>query len=321
MEQKEERLGAFVLRRGKELFGDSFIVESSEYEMPKFVVREILGKHEKTSVVEMQIMQYADGTEVFVSEGGGFLRKEVLQELQKKGKCKIGIRNNRIGIREKYVTPAGEWLRVNYFSTEEKTCVECFLTELSELRKSTREDVFYPEVKQKDLCAIVWKIVNDTFNSDMLEVLKTEYFPSFDTKEKINYALFTIWIRDDFFVQVRIFPDYQEFVCQRPGRFWRKYDRSKLSAEMWKSYDSKMREYEKELGNGLSKIDERSALIRGGDMEFPYIQIGEVRTSNPKAVEYLCKFMYQKADSQSLWRELRKDTNYVEQRERYLHFY
>lgn len=321
MEQNLERLDEFVLQRGRELFGDSFIVESNENHLPKMIVKKIMGEHEDISLVEMYIMRYPDETEVFVSDGGGFLREEAIRVLQEEKTCSFGIRNNRVGIREKYVTSTGEWLRVNHFCTEKKESVELFLSELCEFRKSTRKDLRYPEVKQQDFCAVVWKMVNNIFNSGLRTTFKTEYFPSFDTQDKNNYALFTIWLRLDFFVQVRIFPNYQEFVCKNPGRYWWRDERSRMSTEMSKRYDDKMIEYEKELQNELSKIDERCVMVRRGDRDFPYMQIGEVRTSNPKVVECLCKFMHQKRELDVLRQELNKDADYLERKENYLHFY
>jgi len=321
MEQKEKQLAAFVLRRGKELFGDSFLVETNENQMPKMVIRKILGEHEDVSVVEMEIMQYADGTEVFWSDSGGFLKEEIVRKLSEEGKCQMGIRNNRIGTREKYATPAGEWLRLNHFSTEDESCVEIFLEQLFELRESAREDVRYPNVKIDDFCGNVWKIVNHIFNPNVKDDLRVEYFPSFNSKDQNCCSTFTIWLREDFYVQVRIFPDYQEFVCQNPGRFWRRHERSKMSTDMWKKYDAKMIEYEKELQYKLRKIDEKSILIKSGDIEFPYTQVGAVCTSNPKVVELLCNILKEHEDPYFLRRALKEDEDYLEQKERYFHFY
>ncbi|MBR2045232.1 MAG: hypothetical protein IJ958_03755 [Agathobacter sp.] len=327
MDKREDYLSGFVLRKGEKLFGKDFRVEEmrnqiSEKELDKLRdfapfykihIPQIIGGDNKFTEAEMYIMQTVDGKEVFVCNSGGYLRKNTFQKLRKEKKCFMGIRNNRIGYRGDYETKLGTWQRINYFSSQNKACVGLFLEELSAFRDSSKEEIRYPDVEIDDFCACVWKTIQDTFNPSARKELKVEYYPSFNSKDEdaACYDTFIIWLSKEeespFYVQIRRFPNYQEFICVNPGKYWRIENRNQMSSEMRERYDKKMLEMESSFIKALYRIDRKSVLLMGGDDTFPYVQVGEVRTSNPKVVEIFCKKLREYRDNYQLKKEIQED--------------
>ena len=328
MEEKRG-LSEYILQEGGKLFGENFIVEAiknpiSDTSFYKICIPQILSGSESFADIDMYIMQTVDGKEVFVCNNG-YLRAEVLEKIGHEEKCKVEIRNNRIGYRGDYETKKGIWKRINYFSTQSKADVGLFLKELYDLHISSREKICYPDVEINEFGACVWKMIQDSFNPHAKKNLKVEYYPTFDSKKESYCDTFIIWLNteeeEEFHVKINRFPEYQEFVCSSPGRYWRRENRSGMTAKMKKYYDEKMLDMEEKFIKALHRVERKSVLLMGPDTTVPYVHVAEVRTSNLKVVEVFLSKLQENKNNYALQKAIREDRDYLYKKELHINFY
>jgi len=329
MEEEKRDLSEYILQEGGKLFGDEFKVETirnpiGEKSFYKICISQILSGSESFADIDMYIMQTVDGKEVFVCNNG-YLRAEVLKKLEHEGKCKVEMRNNRIGYRGDYETKLGVWKRINYFSTQSQSSVGLFLKELFDLSISSREEMRYPDVEIDEFGACVWKMIQDKFNPHAKKNLKVEYYPTFDSKEENYCDTFIIWLNieeeEEFYVKINRFPEYQEFVCSYPGKYWRVENRSTMTEKMKKHYDEKMLELEEKFIKALHRVERKSILLMGPDEKVPYVHVAEVRTSNSKVVEVLLNKLRENKNNYALQRAIKEDKDYQYKKEIHTNFY
>lgn len=329
METEKKRLSEYILQKGEELFGKDFVVETIDNptgaaSFYKMCISQVLCKSESFADIDMYIMQNVGGKEVFVCNNG-YLREDALKKLVSERNCKIEIRNNRIGYCGDYETRQGIWKRINYFSSQSEKAIEIFLNELYELRISSKVELQYPDVAMKEFEACVWKLLQDNFNPKVKNDLKVEYYPMFDSKKEYNCATFIVWLNKEdkppFYIKINRFPDYQEFVCSNPGRYWRTENRYDMTSGMRQSYDEEMANLEEQLIKALHRVERKAILLMGPDEEAPYVHIAEVRTSNLKVVEVLLNKLQENKIDYALQSAIKADRDYQYKKEIHTNFY
>lgn len=329
METEKKRLSEYVLQKGDELFGKDFVVETIDNptgatSFYKMHISQVLYKSEPFADIDMYIMQNVGAKEVFVCNNG-YIRDVALKKLVSEKNCKIEIRNNRIGYCGNYETKKGIWKRINYFSSQSENAIDIFLNELNELRISSKEELRYPDAPIIEFEACIWKMIQDIFNPKVKNDLKVEYYPMRDSKEEYNCATFIVWLNKEdkppFFIKINRFPNYQEFVCYNPGRYWRTENRNDMSPRMRRSYDEEMEDFEEKLIKALHRTERKSILLMGPDEEVPYVHIAEVRTSNLKVVEILLDKLKGNKIDYALQSAIRADRDYQYKKDIHYNFY
>ena len=108
----KENFREFVLRRSKEILGYGVVVherkckeEKKGYlrenflpEKPVFYELTVFSSEEEFLKTTMQLLEGHDGTCVLVCNHGGHLKVSTIEKLMRLGKCKLGVRGNRIGL-------------------------------------------------------------------------------------------------------------------------------------------------------------------------------------------------------------------------------
>ena len=300
----------YVVEQVKELFEGDYFIEELKYEpsfsgyyehvfldgkKPKFCnvyLSNIIGEFPNYEA-QLSIVESKNGVQL-IGNGLLYVKEDTINEMSKCKNCSFGIRNNRIGVRETYVTTSGEWYRLDYFQTTNRKCAKLLLDSLKEFQTTAQVKREVCDKEIPDFAAAVWKIIVENFDKNK-KMHDVEFFPAFIRDEERYYDCMLIPLDHDVVLEIRRYPDYSEFVCENPSQYWRSgwlsqnCDRGVLTAAMRQRYDIKMLELEESFVRELTKIDENSILLTGGNPDFPYMQVREFRTSNIQAVETFCK--------------------------------
>lgn len=313
----------FIIRKGKELFGEDIVYEPQECTWEEDCwMREALGvgvNHDLNLMritiknvcrdqtwgdpgiaTTMYLMETVDGPEL-VCNMLGFLQEEDIEKLREYPDCQFGERNNRLGLRAVYKTFAGVWHRVHYFRTKNKECAGIFLDAIARYTYSN----VYKRAGNSDGCvaeehvefiAFAWQQIYNNFNKNSKFELKTEFYPSFDSKDSLYYDNFLVWLDEEYFVQIHRHPDYQEVVCEEPVNFWMNREYLVKSSTIRKNYMEKLKELEASFIKAMIQVDPQSVRVAPSNEIIPFIHVGEVRVTTNEASKVLFEKLKENKD-------------------------
>lgn len=328
----KENFREFVLRRSKEILGYGVVVherkckeEKKGYlrenflpEKPVFYELTVFPVEEEFQKTTMQLLEGNGGSCVLVCDHVGYLKVSTIEKLMRLGKCKLGIRSNRIGLFPGTKIKADEWTRVHDFRTEDKESAEMFLLDLKAYVDGNEEEENCLEPEIDSLSAKVWKSVNEVFNTTFEMVFKTEYYPSLNPSKSYYYDLFRIYLDEDFFVEVRKYPDHEEFFCETPGRFWRCNYRKNIkggTTPLSNHYADQMKKLEDVFAEKMHKLDRDCLLISSTGPYYTDVQVAEFRSSDSKVIHAFLETLYENR-KESFYNNLINDTTGIPLKDR-----